>query len=167
MTLKLAYIKWQKQDLINLFLLCASLLVWIKEYKSTSAQNEFCSPIIYSPLPSNTLCNLTRTNTLRWSNTWDTWEKRTSGMLSCITPASVAGEKWQWKVEEWSDIKKKKKIHPSRRIPRSTSTDWDSVLQGGEKNSCGISQSKGAPLSINWVAACLFIYLGADRFLHR
>lgn len=160
-----AYIKWQKQDLINLFLVCVSLMVWIKEYKSTSSQNEFCTPIIYSRLPSNTLCNLVHTNTLRWSNTWDTWGKRTSGMLSCITPTSVAGEKQQWKAEEWSDIKKKKKPKEKNSQKHENRLRWRAARQW--KNSCGISQSKGTPLSISWVAACLFIYLGADRFLHR
>lgn len=141
-----------------------SLMVWIQENNSTSAQKEFCSLIIYSRLPSNARRHLAPTDALRWRNTWGTWEKRTSGVSSCITPVSVAGEKRRCKT---GVIRPQKKNYSRRRIPRSTETDWDGVLQGGERKVVGISQSKGASLSINWVAACLFIYLGSDRFLHR
>lgn len=159
---KLAYIKWQKQDLINLFLLCVSLMVWIIEYKSTSAQNEFCSPIIYSRLPGNTLCNLTRTNTLHWSNTWDTWEKRTSGMWSCITPASVAGEKQWWKAEEWS-LKKKTQGEEFPEAWEPTET----VCCKAVKEQLRDKSTQRCPAANQQSSSCLCIYSEADRFLHR
>lgn len=148
-------------------------MVWIKEYKSTSAQNKLCSAIIYSRLPSNALCNLTRTNALCWSNTWDTWEKRASGMLSRFTPVSVAGEKRQWKAEmEWKEVirqKNNKTKNPRRRIPRSMRTDWDSVLEGGERTVVQTDVRAKVPCcqSAEKQLVDLFIYVGADRVLHR
>lgn len=104
-------------------------------------------------------------NVYRYSlNTWGTWEKRTSGMSSWNTPASVAGEKRRRNAEQWSDPKKKKK-HPREEFPETrkpSETECCKVAKGELRN-----KSEQRCLTVNQLRSTLLIYLGADRFLHR
>lgn len=132
-----------------------SLMVWIKENISTSAQKEFCSLIIYSRLPSNARRNLAPTDALRWRNTWGTWEKRTSGMSSCITPASVAGEKRRCKTgvirpKKKKTFKEKNSQKHGNRLRRRAARRW--------KKGCG-DKSEQRCLAVNQLSSSLFIYL--------